>query len=248
MLKRMIDAHLAGQSAPKIAEWMNPAVSVSGIQRYIRLYVKPVLKNADEMAKWSTSRKEENNTLTENNVTEKVADALSVVNREMAKTTIIGAQVLTARDSRIAVEQDLARRMAQVIEERGFEYATKCEHCTRGRSEHPVTKPDGSIACHAFVEIPGGASGLLVRKFKPNGTEYAFDSGLTAELREQMKMIAMESGQWQETTGGNVSIQIVCPTAGADGKMEEVKVRFSTEGAIDALDGTVEEIGLKQLG
>lgn len=52
--------------------------------------------------------------------------------------------------------------------------------------------------------IPGGSTGLLVRKIKSIGVgpnakeveEYAVDTGLLNELREHEKQVAQELGQW----------------------------------------------------
>lgn len=52
--------------------------------------------------------------------------------------------------------------------------------------------------------IPGGSTGLLVRKIKSIGVgpaakeveEYAVDTGLLSELREHEKQVAQELGQW----------------------------------------------------
>lgn len=53
--------------------------------------------------------------------------------------------------------------------------------------------------------VPGGDSGLLVRKYKSVGgvygekaTEYAFDRALVEELREVLKHAAQEVGEWTE--------------------------------------------------
>lgn len=55
--------------------------------------------------------------------------------------------------------------------------------------------------------IPGGDSGLLIRKYKSVGgfygekvTEYAFDAALVSEIRELMKQAAQEVGEWTEKT------------------------------------------------
>lgn len=52
--------------------------------------------------------------------------------------------------------------------------------------------------------VPGGSTGLLVRKFKTLGSgenaktveEYAVDTGLISEIRELGKQAAQELGQW----------------------------------------------------
>lgn len=55
-----------------------------------------------------------------------------------------------------------------------------------------------------MAEVPGGDTGLLVRKLKSIGSgentktveEYAVDTGLLSELREHEKQAAQELGQW----------------------------------------------------
>lgn len=62
-----------------------------------------------------------------------------------------------------------------------------------------------------MVGIPGGETGLLVRKYKNLGSgdnartveEYEVDTGLLAELRAHEKQAAEELGQW--ITKGDVT-------------------------------------------
>jgi hypothetical protein len=98
--------------------------------------------------------------------------------------------------------------------------------------------------CREYVNVPGGKTGLVVRKLKTNGYEYAVDTALMAEMRETLKHTATELGQWQENTAGAVSIQIVCPAAGTS---EMPRVNYS---AADVIEGIVDdgetEIGILQ--
>jgi hypothetical protein len=53
-----------------------------------------------------------------------------------------------------------------------------------------------------MADVPGGASGLLVRQYKQIGKvkveEYAVDTGLLRELRAHERQAAQELGQWME--------------------------------------------------
>lgn len=101
------------------------------------------------------------------------------------------APILAARENRLAALQDRHNRLNLVMYERADDMA----------------------------DAPGGKSGLLARKRKMIGagpmarevTEYELDTGLLSEFREHEKQVAIELGQWQEGTGTQVSIAIVCP-------------------------------------
>ena len=88
------------------------------------------------------------------------------------------APILAVRESRLARLDDRARRMDIVMEDRAKDM-------------------DG---------VPGGTSGLLVRRLKSIGSgdsaqvveEYEVDRALLAEFREHEKQAAIELGQWQE--------------------------------------------------
>lgn len=47
-------------------------------------------------------------------------------------------------------------------------------------------------------EASGTSSGLLIRDYKDGSRVYKFDRGLVAEMRETLKQIAQELGQWTE--------------------------------------------------
>jgi hypothetical protein len=68
--------------------------------------------------------------------------------------------------------------------------------------------------------IPGGDTGLLVRKTKMLGTgvfareieEYEVDTGLLAELRAHEKQAAEELGQWLTKTESQVKAEVIIDT------------------------------------
>jgi hypothetical protein len=100
---------------------------------------------------------------------------------------IVAGPVLARRENRLAAIQDRHDRMMRIVQERGDEMAN---------------------------EVAGGSSGFLVRDYKGKDADravYKFDSSLAAELREHERQMAIETGQWQESNGPTVAIQIVMP-------------------------------------
>jgi hypothetical protein len=116
-------------------------------------------------------------------------EALETV-RQRTKELIVAGPVLAARQNRLAAIQDRHDRMMRIVTERGDEMAE---------------------------EVAGGSSGFLVRDYKGKNADtpvYKFDSALAGELREHEKHIAIELGEWQESSAApNVAIQIVMPNA-----------------------------------
>ena len=60
-------------------------------------------------------------------------------------------------------------------------------------------------------EEAGTHTGVLMRRYKPNGVEYHVDLPLLKMLSEIEKQIAQETGQWNEGTSSSVSVNIVIP-------------------------------------
>jgi hypothetical protein len=107
--------------------------------------------------------------------------------RQLTKEVIVSGPVLATRENRLAAIQDRHDRMMRIVQERGEEMAN---------------------------EVAGGSSGFLVRDYKGKGADratYKFDAALAGELREHEKHIAIELGQWQESSAPNIAIQIVMP-------------------------------------
>jgi hypothetical protein len=108
---------------------------------------------------------------------------------QIVRDAIVSAPLIAIREKRIEELDDRRRRMKLIIEERAAEMAGEC---------------------------PGGASGLLARDYKGKDADraiYKVDTGLLSELREHEKQAAQELGQWQDSAGPQVAIQIVYPSA-----------------------------------
>lgn len=92
--------------------------------------------------------------------------------------------ILAAREKRLEALQDRHNRLNVIMTERADDMQT----------------------------APGGKSGLLVRQLKQIGSgesaqvveEYKLDTGLLSEFREHEKQMAIELGQWAESTAGGV--------------------------------------------
>jgi hypothetical protein len=86
------------------------------------------------------------------------------------------------KEERISSLQDTWQRLRQVIEER-------------------ASAPE-------MADVPGGQTGLMVRSMKQLGSgpntqiieEFTVDSGLLTEMRNILKHVAQEQGQWTEKT------------------------------------------------
>lgn len=172
---------------------------------------------------------------------------------QRAAEAIQHAPILTIRENRIAEQQKRHALLEQVRTERAADMEL-CESCRRDRATHPWEewhegkdkegKPQQfRRGCSLFIEVPGGKTGLVIRKLKATGVEYAIDTGLLSEYREHEKHIAIEIGQWQEGTTGNVSIQIVCPTAPLDAMP---RITFAAPDGVGEIEGVFSDVGLLQ--
>lgn len=112
--------------------------------------------------------------------------------RAVTSEALRAAPILAVRESRLARLEDRSKRLDLVIQERAGDMA----------------------------EVPGGKSGLLVRRLKSIGSgesaqvveEYELDRTLLAEAREHEKQAAMELGQWQESTAtAPTSLYVMAP-------------------------------------
>lgn len=237
MIKAIIDAHMAGQSSRQISLWCVPPISHSALLRYFARHVDPVLRRADQLQSALDTNKVGNNPF----ALPPTATTADLPPLQAAKEALVGAQVLAIRENRIAHVQARHRLLNQVIEERGAEMEL-CESCQRPEDEHPWQ--DELRGCTRFHAIPGGSTGLIVRKLKATGTEYAVDTGVLSELREMEKHIAIELGQWQEGVNtGSLSVQIVCPWADGAHRPE---VRISHDTTIEATDDMFTVLGVVQ--
>ncbi len=207
-LERIVDAKLKGESSRQISTWVTPEVSHEAISRYFRTHVTPVVRNAVELNKLLKTNRVENQELNRHHSVAPVQE----VTQQDVKQALLAAPILAIRENRIKLQADRHERLKSIMEERS--------------------------AAPGMAGVPGGKSGLLVTKYKKFGTEYEIDSVLLAELREHEKMVAIETGQWQENAGAaSVSIQVVCPST-ADGAP---RITFASNDTIDYND-----IGLLQ--
>lgn len=94
-----------------------------------------------------------------------------IQSRINALATLAMAKGLRDREGRLERLEKLVEKMERVIDERGAEMAAECA---------------------------GGKSGLLARDMKGVDRVYKFDRGLVAEMRDTLKHIAQELGQWTE--------------------------------------------------
>ena len=81
--------------------------------------------------------------------------------------------LLSDRNARVGLLQDLVDRIRKVIEERGDEMA----------------------------DVPGGSSGLLVKTYKGKNAQtpvYKFDAALVKQMNAICKQAAIEVGQWDD--------------------------------------------------
>lgn len=205
MLKRIIQAHLGGQSSREIADWVLPRVSHSTISRYTKLRVDTVMEKADAITLLLNPNRDANIGLM--SPLQAVSHALDSKHeaKQMTVEAIMAAPVLAIRDSRIKAKEERHRRLSMIVEERAADMAT----------------------------VPGGASGLLWTDYKADGTPvHKFDGALVQAFEEAEKNIAIELGQWQESASPNVSIQILCPSAPTPELAP--RVSYASDDAIEA--------------
>lgn len=242
MEKAVIGALLSGQSSRQIAGWLKPPLHFSSINRYYTTVVKPTMENAErlksvlpeELRPIATPAK-----LSQNDATEI---------RQITQQAILAAPALQIRENRIRLNQDIANRLMTVVNERAADMSV-CERCRQPASVHPFSDPEDSTKrCLHFIAVPGGTSGLIVRKLKKDGFEYAVDTGLLGEVREYQRQTAIELGQWQEGVTGQVSIQIVCPSTGSAPE-QMPRISFQTSDTLELPsedDDGILEIGVLQ--
>lgn len=249
--QKIIDGLLAGRSTRAIADSIVPPVSFSAIQRYKVNVIKPMLERAEQS----------NRILLGNKVlrTPKPEEFESGSATQVVQQAFLDAPALQIRENRIKIQQDLTNRLLTVVRERAEDMMV-CESCRRTKDEHPWEEMRDSFdkdgkpievrhGCDVYNRVPGGETGLIVRKLKANGIEYAVDTAMLAEIREQEKHVSIDLGQWQEGTGGQVSIQILCPAAPGGDQMPRVvfgDAQLVIEAATEPVDAEFEDIGVIQ--
>lgn len=228
--KKIIQYILEGKPVRDIARLVSPPLDFNVIQRYRTKVVRPSLANAEAESRILLGSKALS------------ADTLAI---RATQEAIQHAPALHIRQNRINLTQDMTDRLVRVVQERAADMSV-CEHCREPQSAHPYIRADG-FRCDVYQHVPGGQTGLIVRKIKQTGTEYAVDTGLLSEIREHAKQVAIELGQWQEgATPGHVSIQIVCPASADPAALP--RISYSSDDSIDSLLDRVDtsELGLLQ--
>ncbi len=113
---------------------------------------------------------------------------------ELAKQDVMDAPIIAAREKRVQALHDWWERLRKLATERGAD----------------------------MPDVPGGSTGLLVRRHKSIGSgenareveEYELDGVLLKEYREFMKQAAQELGQWEADKAGSgtaLQVNIVMP-------------------------------------
>lgn len=155
-------------------------------------------------------------------------------------SNIAAKTVLALREARISVKSARAAKLNQITQERAADMSC-CEACRRPRSAHPWEetregtndkgkKTQTRVGCDEYRAIPGGTTGLIIRKPRAGGlVEYAIDTSLLDALNVIEKDIAIEMGQWQEGHNSTqLQVQIVVPWTG-EGERPAVRVSHADD-------------------
>jgi hypothetical protein len=191
------EAILRGESLSAIRRWANPQPALSSLCHFKNAVLAPAMAHAEELKAVLPASVKAAHGISPNRPKQQPecrqqpeGTALKDVQAvQIIKDAITSAPLIAIREKRIEELDDRRRRMKLIIEERAAEMAGEC---------------------------PGGASGLLARDYKgkdADRTIYKVDTGLLSELREHEKQAAQELGQWQDSAGPQVAIQIVYPSA-----------------------------------
>lgn len=170
-----------------------------------------------------------------------VTPSLAISAAAAARASNIAVRgALALRETRIAVKSARAVKLNQITQERAADMSF-CESCRRPRSGHPWEemrpgldakgkKIEVRVACDEYRAIPGGTTGLIIRKPRAGGlVEYAIDTSLLDALNVIEKDIAIEMGQWQEGHNSTqLQVQIVVPWTG-EGERPAVRVSHADD-------------------
>ena len=225
---------MSGQSTRQIAAWLDPPCSSVAVSRFSRKYVQPALANAEKLESVIPEGLKEKHkagvSMSGKQASQcpEVYQTASDAAKALTKQAILSAPLLHLRDQRIRLNQELTARMLSVINERAEDMSV-CEACRRPEDAHPWEDPETGRRCDEYRKVPGGQTGLVIRKLKATGYEYAVDTPLLAEIREHQKQVAIDLGQWQENSSGAVSIQIVMPTAKQSAAGDLPRVEYNAQ-------------------
>lgn len=223
MEREVIKALIAGQKLREIHAWLEPKLSISAISRFDIRHVRPNIAAAQRLTHTSQAAYQ-SSPIAQKEV------------RNLAARAIVGRIPLMIRENRVAEKAKRAELLNRVIAERATDMGI-CEHCRKPRDIHPWEDATTGRRCDEYVHVPGGTTGLIVRKHKAHGTEYAVDTGLLDQLNQHEKDIAIELGQLNDVANGTqLSVQIVCPWRGEDAP--QVRVSLADGPVIDIDDYT----------
>lgn len=221
MEREIIKALMAGKKLREIAEFCVPKVSIFALSRFHTRHIRPNIAAAQQLKSISDSQY----------VTSPEARANV---QKFAAKAIAGRIPLMIRENRVAAKAKRAELLNRVVAERAEEMAV-CEICRKPRDIHPWEDETTGRRCDVYLHVPGGTTGLIVRKHKAHGTEYAVDTGLLDQLSQHEKDIAIELGQLHDVANGiQLAVQIVCPWRGEDAP--QVRVSLADGPVIDIDD------------
>ena len=228
-VRAITEAILKGETLASIRKWATPRPSIAALSHFKTRVIAPAMRQAEELkavmpasvrkAQGISPMYQPDAVVQPDRAPNSVAQAA-----QMVTDAITAAPMIAIREKRVAELDDRHRRMRLIIDERGVEMAG-CAYCGKPKEDHPVVLSPDRI-CERFMAIAGGASGLLSRDFKADGHQvFRVDTGLLSELREHEKQAAQELGQWQDSAGPQVAIQIVYPSSpGRGGEMPSVNI------------------------
>lgn len=221
MEREVIKALIRGDKLREIAAWLEPKLSISAISRFDIRHVRPNLAAAQQVKASSYSG-------------QGTSGPSPIDVRKFAERAIVGRIPLMIRENRVAAKAKRAELLNRVVSERAEEMAV-CENCRKPRDIHPWEDETTGRRCDVYLHVPGGTTGLIVRKHKAHGTEYAVDTGLLDQLSQHEKDIAIELGQLHDVANGTqLAVQIVCPWRGEDAP--QVRVSLADGPVIDIDD------------
>jgi hypothetical protein len=91
---------------------------------------------------------------------------------------------------------EIRAEMAQALKRAGLRVRENRLRALNDDFERTQKVINGRAKAH--FDVPGGESGLLVRRIRHSGEEYVFDAAVLRERREYMKQAAIELGEWIE--------------------------------------------------
>ncbi|MEN6537690.1 MAG: hypothetical protein ABFD89_28820 [Bryobacteraceae bacterium] len=198
-VRAITEAILKGETLASVRKWATPRPSIAALSHFKCRVLAPAMQQAEALKAVmpeSIKRAQGISPMHQPDGCKQpdCAPNNDVQVAQVVTDAIAAAPLIAVREKRIEELEDRRRRMRLIIEERGVEMAGECA---------------------------GGASGLLARDYKGKDATtpvYKVDTGLLSELREHEKQAAQELGQWQDSAGPQVAIQIVYPSSPGAGR------------------------------